>query len=128
MTLTTRKKSRSIRWKLAKMLLTEEERSLLWGIHKAVSKGYRYADKTDQLAQGQEVFIRATVAFPGVIPDLITCKNENGYYYTVPRSDIALKQFGHWEDGRCSECGTKDKKEPRFCSKCGSENEVKKDE
>ena len=115
-------KTRNFRWKIAKALLTEEERELLWGIHKAVVKGYKPADNTDQLDAGREVYIKAKVAFKGVVNDLITCKNDNGYYYTVPRSDIMLKQFGRWENGRCSECGTKDKSEPRFCKNCGSEN------
>lgn len=117
------RKRTKLRWKLAKKLLTKEERDLLCGIHKAVAKGYRMTDNTDQLTQGKEVYIRAKVAFNGVAPEFVTCKNDHGYYYTVPRSEIALKQFGHWDNGRCSECGTRDKTQPRFCKACGSEME-----
>lgn len=114
-----KQKWRNTRWKIAKKLMTPEEQNLLNGISQAVKKGYKYLDNTDSLTEGSEVFIRSEVYEIG--EEYITCRNAHGYFYTVPRKDITLKQTGHWENGHCSECGAKDKKEPRFCKACGVE-------
>lgn len=116
------KTTSKFRWRLAKRLLTEDERALLWGIHKAVCKGYKPIDKTDPLEKGSEVYIRAEV--DEAADGFVICRNSKGYYFTVPVDDLTLKTFGHWEGGHCSECGTKDKKEPRFCKECGAEMEA----
>lgn len=121
-----RKNWRNLRWKIAKKLLTEEERSLLWGIHKAVVNGFKPVDNLDPLARGSEVYIRAEI--DEVCDSLVICRNANGYYYTVPKKDLTFKQFARWENGRCTQCGKKDKKEPRFCSSCGREMEEQKDD
>lgn len=114
-----KKKWRNARWKIAKWMLTEDEHSLLWGIHKAVVKGYKPVDNMDPLGKGKEIYIRSTV--DDVTDDFIICRNAHGYYYTVPKADVTIKQFGAWKNGHCNQCGAKDKTEPRFCKVCGSE-------
>ena len=117
--MTRKQRNRKLRLRLAKRLLTEDERALLWGIHKAVCKGYKPIDKTDPLEKGSEVYIRAEV--DEAADGFVICRNSKGYYFTVPESDLTLKTFGHWEDGRCSECGEKRGKAARFCGACGAE-------
>ena len=110
---------RNIRWKIAFSFLTENETKLLYGIYTTATKEFRMTDNTDQLIPGKEVYIRAVI--DEVVDDFITCQNNNGYYYTVTRDEIAVRQYGHWENGVCSECNTKSKKETRFCPECGAE-------
>lgn len=119
--MTRKQRSRKIRWRLAKRLLTEDERALLWGIHKAVCKGYKPIDKTDTLESGSEVYIRAKVDERK--GDFVICRNSHGYCFTVPEADLTRKTFGRWEGGRCSECGEKRGKATRFCGACGAEME-----
>lgn len=124
--MTRKQRNRRLRWRLAKKLLTEDERALLWGIHKAVCKGYKPIDKTDPLEPGSEVYIRAEVDEKK--DGFVICKNSKGYYFTVPEADLTLKTFGRWEDGRCSECGEKRGKATRFCGACGAEMEGEKND
>ena len=124
--MTSKQRRRALRWRLAKRLLTEDERALLWGIHKAVCKGYKPMDKTDPLEKGSEVYIRAEVDEKK--GDFVICRNSHGYCFTVPEADLTRKTFGRWEDGRCSECGEKRGKATRFCGVCGAEMEGEKND
>lgn len=86
---------------------------------------YKAADMTDGLRKGSDVYVRATV---DEITDTetIIVKSYRGYFYGMTLNDIVIRPVGQWEDGRCSNCGCKDKTEPRFCRACGSIMEVKK--
>lgn len=124
--MTRKQRSRKFRWRLAKRLLTEDERALLRGIHKAVCKGYKPIDKTDPLEPGSEVYIRAEVDEKN--DGFVICRNSYGYCFTVPEADLTRKAFGRWEGGRCSECGEKRGKATRFCGSCGAEMEEDENE
>ena len=45
---------------------------------------------TDILEKGDKVYVCAAV--DDIVDDFIICKNDYGYYFTVPKTDIIVKK------------------------------------